>query len=470
MADGAFQGRGILRRAGAGRAWRAPAWLLAQYQHRSFGAADGLPGEVVTIGQASDGMLWLGATTGIHTFDGQRFLRHPVEFRDSPRQPYFLRGDPSGGIWIGWVGGGVTLVRGRELRHYDVEDGIPAGTVWGFAFDRQGRVWAAGKGGLARFDGRRWRRMTASDGFDAATASAVSVDREGNIGVFSEKGLYLLPAGARRFEAPLGSTETRQPLAIGPQGQLYFVQKTGIRRIAAMRRYEQPDFPLLYRETAQVTGSFLADRHGGLWFDSTAGLHRLPRTDTARPLRGALRSDTETITRAGGLSGRIVYCLFEDARGTVWAATDGGLDRFFPSELEPIVPDGRAALLVPSVVKGGAAGDMWLLTAFPRKTWLRIDAGARVRARAQALDLTLRFARRSCEIVIADDGQGIASGHAAGRSGHWGLAGMRERAALIDARLDIGSGAKGTTVRLQLKRRRAAGPADLAPAALAADT
>ena len=376
-------------------AWRALACLLlslllcstpvcartlAQYQHRMFGAADGVPDEVVSIAQSRDGMMWIGATTGIYRFDGLRFERQPVDFSSSPRQPYVLRGDPAGGIWIGWLSGGISYLRGRAVRHYDVADGIQQGTVWGFAFDRQGRVWAAGKNGLSRFDGRRWQRMGAAEGFDAAGAAAVNVDPEGNVGVFTEKGLYLWTPGARSFAPPRGATPTRQPLAIGPQGQLYFMQQAGIRRIASIARYERPDFPLLYRETEGTTGSFLADRDGGLWFDSTAGLHRLAHPEQARPLRGALRADTETITQADGLSGRVVYCMFEDDRGGIWVATDGGLDRFTPSELESVVPDGRASLIRSSVVAAGDGG-AWLLTVFPRQTWMLVDAAGRVRAR-----------------------------------------------------------------------------------------
>jgi len=60
------------------------------------------------------------------------------------------------------------------------------------------------------------------------------------------------------------------------------------------------------------------------------------------------------------------------------------------------------------------------------------------------------YAADAFELRVRDDGRGIAQ---APRPGHWGLAGMRERAAAIGGRLDIGPGdattaAGGTLVAL----------------------
>jgi signal transduction histidine kinase len=85
------------------------------------------------------------------------------------------------------------------------------------------------------------------------------------------------------------------------------------------------------------------------------------------------------------------------------------------------------------------------------------EALANVRQHAQARHawLDVRYGWRSCTIAVSDDGIGIAGEFLAGRAGHWGLAGMRERAALIAARLDVAGGSAGTTVRVRLRRRQA---------------
>ncbi len=354
---------------------------LAQYQHRTFGAADGAPEEINAMGQDRDGMMWLGGANGLYTFDGQRFARSDVEYSAGPRTVYFLRGAPTGGIWIGWMRGGVTLVKDGAARHFDAADGIPSGTVWGFDFDQAGGVWAAGINGVARFDGKTWKRMGPRDGFDADHATAVSVDPGGNVGVFTEKGLYILHKGAQRFDPPIGKTITRQPLAIGPQGQLYFIAKGGIRRIASLQRFEQPDFPLLYRETGELSGSFLADRAGGLWFDSYHGLHHLAHPEADGPLVGQWRADTETIPFGSSRLGTLVYCMLEDDQGDVWIATDRGLHRFRPSDLVPFSLPGGEVPIQSSILAASGDGSMWIHSVFPHTTWMRVDAAGKVLAR-----------------------------------------------------------------------------------------
>lgn len=76
-------------------------------------------------------------------------------------------------------------------------------------------------------------------------------------------------------------------------------------------------------------------------------------------------------------------------------------------------------------------------------------------SQANRVDVALRFEGQYLRMIVSDDGVGIRdlARASAGRSGHWGLVGMRERAATIDAQLLIQSAAgSGTTVELSTKR------------------
>ena len=64
-------------------------------------------------------------------------------------------------------------------------------------------------------------------------------------------------------------------------------------------------------------------------------------------------------------------------------------------------------------------------------------------ARAGEVGLEVAYGERAFELRVRDDGRGIAE---ATQPGHWGLAGMRERAGAIGARLDIGPNAGGGTL------------------------
>ena len=74
-------------------------------------------------------------------------------------------------------------------------------------------------------------------------------------------------------------------------------------------------------------------------------------------------------------------------------------------------------------------------------------------AQARRVLLRLRYGRHALALRISDDGQGFDAqqAEAAARAGHFGLAGMRERAAAIGARLRIHSGSRGTVVVLTVR-------------------
>jgi signal transduction histidine kinase len=70
---------------------------------------------------------------------------------------------------------------------------------------------------------------------------------------------------------------------------------------------------------------------------------------------------------------------------------------------------------------------------------------------AENIVLRLEFEGSMFGMEIRDDGRGFAGTPADGSSGHFGLTGMRERAAAIGATLAVESGAsEGTRVRLML--------------------
>ena len=63
---------------------------------------------------------------------------------------------PSGGLWLGFVGGGVSrLENGRVQRTYTSADGLGAGDVNNIHDDRDGALWVATEGGLSRIAGGR---------------------------------------------------------------------------------------------------------------------------------------------------------------------------------------------------------------------------------------------------------------------------------------------------------------------------
>jgi signal transduction histidine kinase len=78
----------------------------------------------------------------------------------------------------------------------------------------------------------------------------------------------------------------------------------------------------------------------------------------------------------------------------------------------------------------------------------------RKHAGAHRLFVQLEYGPTEIALDVRDDGQGFAPGEAPA-AGHYGLTGMRERAAAIGGNLEINSEpGSGTTVRLRVHARR----------------
>ena len=312
-------------------AMAAPELPLARLHHTSWNESNGVPEYVDRIAQTRDGYIWLGSGNGLYRFDGVNFTAAVQRRGTLPSgSPYNMVAGPDGGLWMGWSTTGVTHYRDGIVTNYGLADGLPGGTTWDFAFDQDGGVWAAGLNGVSRFDGKRWTTMTAEHGITAEHASAVFVDAAGTVAVFSEQGLFLKPKGAARFNAPVGKFSPILPPQQRGDGPIYFFNGKGVRRIASLERYEQPDHPLLYNRKPAVTSEiFLADSAGYLWFTTAAGLHRVDARKPGALAPGQeLAPGTETYTTADGLTSNQVEQILEDSEGNIWVSTGKGLERF----------------------------------------------------------------------------------------------------------------------------------------------
>lgn len=338
-----------------------PQLTLQQLHHTAWLRRDGAPGELGALAATRDGYLWMASSDGLVRFDGSRFeLYRPLRGELPERDASVLTAAPGGGLWIGWSIGGASLLRDGAVRNFTAADGLQKGTVWGFAFDQQGGVWAAGMNGLSRYDGARWQQMGAQHGFTARKASAVFVDRHGTVAAFSEQGLFLMPKGAARFNPPIGKLDTRQPPQQDRHGRIYFLERRGIRLLDSLERYED-DSAWVYRDPAGESGSMLADSHGTLWFDGKDRLYRLSEPAAARAAPGQMLAPrTQAYGQGEGLSGSVVHSMLEDDSGTVWIATNKGLDRFRRAALAAVPASAPGVNLSGAELLPAGGDGMWL--------------------------------------------------------------------------------------------------------------
>ncbi len=98
-----------------------PDVTLAQMDHTSWTARDGAPQGILTMAQAPDGTLWIGAEGGLVTFDGSTF----TTFQSPPGEPE-LPVEPvqsvlvtkAGTVWVGFYEGGIARIAHGHVTLY----------------------------------------------------------------------------------------------------------------------------------------------------------------------------------------------------------------------------------------------------------------------------------------------------------------------------------------------------------------
>ena len=175
--------------------------------HDSWTFKDGAPADVTCLAQTKDGFLWLGGPNGLFRFDGTRFepFRSPFGDRLLSTHLYSLFGPPSGGLWVGYVLGGFSFLNNGRVINYGGEIASSTGSVFGFAQDRDGIVWAATANGLWKFDHSGWQAIGVEWNAPAGSVTKVGFDSKGilwalagNFGAPMDL-IYLLP-GTRHFK------------------------------------------------------------------------------------------------------------------------------------------------------------------------------------------------------------------------------------------------------------------------------
>ncbi|WP_177191173.1 two-component regulator propeller domain-containing protein [Luteibacter sp. UNC138MFCol5.1] len=371
----------------------SPDRALSQLRHDRWTADDGAPTQIMSIAQTPDGFLWLGSRQGLYRFDGTRFERigrianQPIVDDDI----LSVFADDDGSVWIGYVSGGISRWGGAHPANYAYQrDDVPLGSVIGFGRDAGGRLWVATSVAIAYLDvaSDTWRNG-ADMGFDPAwSPQRLYVDREKGLWVaFSDggkAGIAHLAPGAKRFERSTQSID-HPFFDQAADGTLWAADEWGVRPLS--RATPVPGH-------AGATVSWLAsdfkaaglrfDRDGAMWLATVDGIARVrdpARLHAPDPRHPA--PSPEYFGTAQGLSSEVVWTLFEDREGDLWAGTANGLDRFRDNALAAIRMPRRDQAFS---VEADAAGRIWAANPDRGPAIVTPDPDQAAGARVQEID------------------------------------------------------------------------------------
>jgi len=199
-------------------------------------AADLRVSQIESLGQDDSGRVWVGTTEGVFRFESDRFTRVPgmagvgifgiagdgqgnVWISSGKRGLFFLTsagavqeiswsrfGQKSfggtvlpdryqGGVWLGFVQGGVTYFKDGQIRgSYTSAEGLGGGQVSQLRFGSGGAVWAATEGGLSRVKDGHVETLTSNRGLPCDAAHWSVEDDDHAMWVYMSCGLVRIEA------------------------------------------------------------------------------------------------------------------------------------------------------------------------------------------------------------------------------------------------------------------------------------
>jgi len=306
--------------------------------------------DVLAMAEDRRGNLWIGTQNGgINILDGGRqkftYVHSSDEAPDGLRNGsiYALYSDNQGDMWVGTFSGGVQYYNSRKprfqhVRQTDPDNAIYTRNVLTVYEDGNGnRYTGSDGGGLTLYNHATgkittWHQASGKRrGMPSNYPLCLYQDRTGRLwmGSFYGKAALVQADGSRidtlgfpsevKHVATICEDTVTGKLWMGTWGQGVLVYDP---QTTAWKQY-RPDATRVNSISHNIIFCVYQDRKGTVWIGTEGGgLNRYNRqTDNFTSFR-------YTASQAGSLSNNIVNVVYEDTKGNLWIGTQAGLNRF----------------------------------------------------------------------------------------------------------------------------------------------
>jgi signal transduction histidine kinase/ligand-binding sensor domain-containing protein len=229
-------------------------------------------GTAICIAPGPDDTLWLTDTVRLARLVKNKIV--PAGIRPLPQQPiYKLASDRAGRLWIGYHGGGVSVVDRGAVRTFSALDGLGSGSVQAVFEDSRGDMWIGATESLSRCRRGTWTVWTAREGLPAGGVQGLLEDPSGALWILTPGGIAALPASGAsgsdklsltlygpgdgiRFRELGGTSNPR--ITVAPDGHVWFATEDGLATIqpSGIRRNTVP--PPVIVEALTIDGKRIA--------------------------------------------------------------------------------------------------------------------------------------------------------------------------------------------------------------------
>ncbi|SEG63373.1 Histidine kinase [Bryocella elongata] len=301
---------------------------LSQMYHRGWTVQDGAPNNIEDAIQGPDGFIWITTDDGVFRFDGVTFERYrpPAGTALISDRMNSVSVTPDGSLWLAYMLGGVTRIKGNQLTNFTEKDGLRSGHIGAISQDKDGRTWIIGSRGLQFIRGNHVTQFHGAHGEGDIYGESVTVDRDGNV---------WMAQGANTIRVLERGSDQLNVAFRGPYAGCVKAHDGGV--ICWPYKISDPVLHLAVshgkvssgRLATGTSGIFdlLAARDGTIWMGTEKdGIERFDAESNKLARNSRIKIDV--FGHKDGLTGKRASTIFEDREGSVWVAGDKGLDQF----------------------------------------------------------------------------------------------------------------------------------------------
>jgi ligand-binding sensor domain-containing protein len=143
--------------------------------------------QVKALAVSSDGALWAGTNgkgenSGLLKFSEGQWIRFQTSGVDSRKLSVScLLGARNGELWIGTSDAGLYRLRGDQLEHLELSDGLTDRNILALLEGREGGIWVVTPAGVEYFRDYAVSSFTSREGVVSGHAEAVAADSHDNV-------------------------------------------------------------------------------------------------------------------------------------------------------------------------------------------------------------------------------------------------------------------------------------------------
>lgn len=272
--------------------------------------------------------------------------------------------DRNGYIWFA-TAGGVAKYNGIEFTVYTKDDGLISNVVRNIFQDEDGKLWLCTEDGISVFDGKTFVNYTSDDGLGQGTIFEMTKDRNGNYWFVTSYGGISKFDGKKFFsfaEKNEIAGNTYRDVYKDRSGNVWFAGKTGLTLLTYSNGIYTDQFTNFRIEDVQSYSEIVEDDQGRILVGSNKGLIFFDYKAFVKAKADNFIKYVSRLSVKDGLVNPNIRAMVYASDSSLWIATDGGICKWHKNKFASYFVDENVSTNSCHSILEDREGTIWVGT------------------------------------------------------------------------------------------------------------